>query len=102
MSADHNPALITGTESDNPFAIDIGVYCGQMTDIADVISLKTFANTEFCPRFISDEKDMTDIGNKLKGAAVVMVSTASNTLTRNELAMRTMLVARAAKDNGAV
>ncbi|MGI6295160.1 MAG: phosphoribosyltransferase family protein [Armatimonadota bacterium] len=101
MSAGRNTVLITGTESDNPFAIDIGVYCGQMTDIADVISLKTFANTEFCPRFISDEKDMDEIGNKLSGATVVMVSTASNTLTRNELAMRNMLVARAAKDNGA-
>jgi len=96
----HVPVLITGTESDDPFAIDIGVFCGQVTDVADVISLKTFANTEFCPRFISDEKDMMDIGSKLRGAAVVIVSTASNTLTRNELALRNMLVARAAKDNG--
>ncbi|NLN79050.1 MAG: ribose-phosphate pyrophosphokinase [Armatimonadetes bacterium] len=100
MSAGYSSVLITGTESDNPFAIDIGVFCGQLTDIADVISLKTFANTEFCPRFISDEKDMEAIGNKLSGSTVVMVSTASNTLSRNELAMRTMLVARAAKDNG--
>lgn len=101
MFTGHNPVLITGTESDNPFAIDIGVFCGQSTDIADVISLKTFANSEFCPRFISDEKDMEDIGRKLKGSTVVMVSTASSTLTRNELAVRNMLVARAAKDNGA-
>lgn len=101
MLTSHDPVLITGTESDDPFAIDISVFCGQATDIADVISLKTFANSEFCPRFISDEKDMEDIGRKLKGNTVVMVSTASNTLTRNELAMRTMLVARAAKDNGA-
>lgn len=101
MLTGNNPLLITGTESDNPFAIDISVFCGQMTDVADVISLKTFANTEFCPRFISDEKDMEAIGNKLKGNTVVMVSTASNTLTRNELAMRNMLVSRAAKDNGA-
>jgi ribose-phosphate pyrophosphokinase len=101
MFTGQNPVLITGTESDNPFAIDISVFCGQLTDVADVISLKTFANTEFCPRFISDEKDMEDIGGKLKGCTVVMVSTASSTLTRNELAMRTMLVARAAKDNGA-
>jgi len=96
-----NPILIIGTESDNPFAIDIGVFCGQLTDIADLISLKTFANSEFCPRFISDEKDLEDIGRKLSGNTVVMVSTVSNTLTRNELAMRNMLVARAAKDNGA-
>ncbi|MDI6828147.1 MAG: ribose-phosphate pyrophosphokinase, partial [Armatimonadota bacterium] len=93
--------LITSTESDNPFAIDIGVYCRQTTDIADIISLKTFANSEFCPRFISDEKDMNDIGYKLRNTAVVIVSTASNNASRNELAWRTLLVARAAKDNGA-
>ena len=93
MKSGNPPVLITGTESDDPFAIDIGVFCGQVTDIADVISLKTFANTEFCPRFISDERDTTDIGNKLCGASVVIVSTASNTLTRNELALRNMLVA---------
>lgn len=101
MTAGRNVVLITGTESDDPFAIDIAVFSGQATDVADVISLKTFANTEFCPRFISDEKDMTNIGMKLAGASVVIVSTASNTLTRNELALRNMLVARAAKDNGA-
>lgn len=93
--------LITGTESDNPFAIDIGVFCGQSTDIADILSLKTFANSEFCPRFISDEHDLTDIGRKLRGASVVVVSTTSNNLSRNELALRNMLIARAAKDNGA-
>ena len=95
------PILIIGTESDNPFAIDIGVFCGQTSDIADVISLKTFANSEFCPRFISDERDLCDIGRKLEGATVVMVSTASISLTRNELSWRNMLIARGAKDNGA-
>lgn len=93
--------LITGTESDNPFAIDIAVFCGQSTEIADILSLKTFANSEFCPRFISDEKDMNDIGRKMTGSTVVVVSTISNTLSRNELAWRTFMVARAAKDNGA-
>jgi len=101
MLTGSGPVLITGSESDDPFAIDISVFCGQLTDIADVISLKTFANTEFCPRFISDESDMTNIGRKLKGSTVAIVSTASNTLTRNELALRNMLVARAAKDHGA-
>jgi len=93
--------LIVGTESDNPFAIDIAVSCGQMTDIADIVSLKTFANSEFCPRFISDEGDLHEIGNKLAGASVVIVSTVSSVLSRNELSWRTLLVARAAKDNGA-
>ena len=101
MSTGRTPVLIIGTESDDPFAIDIAVFCGQETDIADVMSLKTFANTEFCPRFISDEKDMSEIGRKLKGAIVAMVSTASSGLTRNELAWRNLLVARAAKDNAA-
>ncbi len=101
MSTARTPLLIIGTESDNPFAIDIAVFCGQETDIADVMSLKTFANTEFCPRFISDERDMREIGGKLKGAIVAMVSTGSSGLTRNELAWRNLLVARAAKDNAA-
>ncbi|MCE5321933.1 ribose-phosphate diphosphokinase [bacterium] len=101
MITSDTPVLIVGTESDNPFAIDIGVFCGQATDIADILSLKTFANSEFCPRFISDEKDMLDIGKKLKGITVAMVSTVSNTLSRNELSLRSFLVARAAKDNGA-
>jgi ribose-phosphate pyrophosphokinase len=38
---------------------------------------------------------------KLAGATVVMVSTVSNNLSRNELALRSFLIARAAKDNGA-
>ncbi|MCE5197452.1 MAG: phosphoribosyltransferase family protein [Armatimonadota bacterium] len=101
MITSDNSVLIIGTESDNPFAIDIGVFCRQAVDIADILSLKTFANSEFCPRFISDESDMSNIGCKLNGLTVAIVTTASNTLSRNELAMRNMLVARAAKDNGA-
>lgn len=101
MLAEDAPILITSTESDNPFAIDIAVACGQQTDISDIISLKTFANTEFCPRFINDEGDMEEIGFKLRGKTVVVVNTSSSTRNRNELAWRNMLVARAAKDNGA-
>ncbi len=96
-----SPMLIVGTESDNPFAIDIAAACGQTIDISDIVSMKTFANSEFCPRFINDEEDFSDIGNKLAGTTVVIVSTASSRHTRNELAWRTMLVTRAAKDNGA-
>jgi ribose-phosphate pyrophosphokinase len=99
MTIGNGRVLITGTESDNPFAIDIAVFCGQKIDIADVLSLKTFANSEFCPRFISDESDMRDIGRKLSERTVVVVSTASNLLTRNELAWRNLLIARGAKDN---
>ena len=74
---------------------------GQTTDIADLISMKTFANSEFCPRFISDENDLTRIGNKLAGKTVVIVSTSSRVVSRQTLAMRTLLIARAAKENGA-
>ncbi len=92
--------LIIGNVSDDPFAIDIGHMCGQREDIADLISLKVYANTEFCPRFISDEDDLENIGRNLSGKMVVICSTATNH-TRGSLAMRTLILARAAKDNGA-
>ncbi|WP_287245540.1 hypothetical protein, partial [Okeania sp. SIO1H5] len=63
--------LFIGNVSDDPFAIDIGHFCRQNVDIADIISLKTFANTEFCPRFIRDEHDMSNIGHSLSGQTVV-------------------------------
>jgi len=98
---DREPLIIVSTESDNPFAIDIALACGQHTDIADLVSLKVFANSEFCPRFISDEDDARNIGAKLSGTTVVIVSTTSSILSRSELAWRTVFLARAAKDNGA-
>ncbi|MHB9105991.1 MAG: ribose-phosphate diphosphokinase [Armatimonadota bacterium] len=102
MVTSNTPLLIVGTESDNPFAIDVALACGQVTDIADLISLKTFANSEFCPRFIEgDVEDVSAIGQQLAGATVAIVSTMSSVLSRNELALRSLLVARAAKDNGA-
>jgi ribose-phosphate pyrophosphokinase len=101
MLIEEAPIVITGNESDNPFAIDIALSCGQMTDISDVLSMKTFTNTEFCPRFIIDEHDTQHVGNKLQGKIIVIVSTTSNKHSRNELAWRNLLIARAAKDNGA-
>ena len=50
-------AIIISNVSDDPFAIDIGHACGQTRNIADLISLKVYANTEFCPRYLSDEND---------------------------------------------
>ena len=93
--------LIVGSVSDDPFAIDVAHFFGQQEEISDVVSLKRFANTEFCPRFISDENDLDRIGRRLAGRTVVIVSTCCADHTRNALAMRTCLVARAAKDNGA-
>ena len=93
--------IVVGNSSDAPFAIDVAFALGQSEDIADLISMKSFANTEFCPRFISDESDLTRIGDQLDGKTVVIVSTSSLTMSRNSLAMRNLLIARAAKDNGA-
>lgn len=102
MSAEAQKLMIVGTESDNPFAIDVAAHCRQEIDVADFLSMKTFANSEFCPRFISNEKDLGHIGQHLRNTTVIVVSTGSNKHSRNELAWRNMLIARAAKDNGAI
>lgn len=93
--------IVVGNSSDDPFAIDVAFAVGQLEDIADLISMKNFANSEFCPRFISDEQDMSRIGYQLDGRTVVIVSTTSRSVSRQTLAMRTLLIARAAKENGA-
>ena len=98
---DKKKLIIISNTSDNSFAIDIAHFCGQHTDISDIIALKNFQNTEFCPRFIvSDEKDINTIGYSLKSKVVAIISTSGN-LSRNALAMRNMIIARAAKDNDA-
>lgn len=93
--------IIVGNSSDDPFAIDVAFTVGQSEDVADLISMKTFANTEFCPRFISDERDFSAIGSQLNGKTIVIVSTSSRVVSRQNLAMRNLLIARAAKENGA-
>jgi ribose-phosphate pyrophosphokinase len=95
-----NDFIIISNVSDDPFAIDIGHMVGQPEEISDIISLKVYANTEFCPRFISDENDVRQIGGQLNGKIVVICSAATNH-TRGSLAMRNLVLARAAKDNGA-
>jgi len=93
--------IVVGNSSDDPFAIDVAFSMGQSEDIADLISMKRFANSEFCPRFISDEQDFKNIGNKLAGASIIIVSTSSLVMSRQSLAMRNLMIARAAKENGA-
>ncbi len=93
--------IIIGNTSDNPFAIDIAYYCGQKMDISDIVALNDFQNTEFCPRFISDELDLSSIGEHLNGREVIIVSNSSNNESRNSISMRNFILARAAKDNGA-
>lgn len=93
--------IIVGNASEDPFAIDVAHAFDQVADLSDIISLKNFANGEFCPRFISDENDFERIGDKLHGATVVIVSVDNPTYGRQTLAQRNFLIARAAKDNGA-
>lgn len=93
--------LVVGNVSEDPFAIDVAHSFGQKADLSDLISLKNFANGEFCPRFISDEQDLEAVGGKLDGATVVIVSVNSHALSRQSLSLRNFLIARAAKDNGA-
>lgn len=93
--------IVVGNSSDDPFAIDVAFAMGQQEDIADLISMKRFANSEFCPRFISDEQDFKEIGNKLQGKSIIIVSTSSLVMSRQSLAMRNLMIARAAKENGA-
>jgi ribose-phosphate pyrophosphokinase len=101
--SNRNPSdvIVVGNFQDDPFAIDVAYDLGQAEDIADLISMKTFANSEFCPRFISDEQDLIRIGKKLEGKTIVVVSTTNGFVSRQNLAMRTMFIARAAKENGA-
>lgn len=100
--SDQQPSfIVVGNSSDDPFAIDVAYAMEQQEDIADLISMKRFANSEFCPRFISDESDFEAIGNKLAGRIVVIVSTSNLILSRQSLAMRTLMIARAATENGA-
>lgn len=93
--------IVVGNSSDDPFAIDVAFAMGQGEDVADLISMKRFANSEFCPRFISDEQDFSEIGNKLSGKSIIIVSTSSLVMSRQSLAMRNLMIARAAKENGA-
>lgn len=98
---DPSDIIVVGNFQDDPFAIDVAFELGQVEDIADLISMKTFANGEFCPRFISDESDFAHIGSKLKGKTVIIVSTTNGFVSRQNLSMRTMFIARSAKENGA-
>lgn len=93
--------IVVGTVSDDPLASDVAHYLGQDTEISELIAIKNFSNSEFCPRFLCDEGDMDHIGQSLRDKTVIIVSSCSGELTRNARAMRTFLVARAAKDNGA-
>ena len=94
-------SVIVSNWTDASFALDVAYKFGQTIDISDIVSLKTFANSEFCPRFLGDETDLTRIGRGLESKRVYIISTSSPQHTRNSLAMRNVLLASAAKENGA-
>jgi ribose-phosphate pyrophosphokinase len=96
-----NGSIVVSNWTDASFGLDVAFKFGQQIDISDLISLKTFANTEFCPRFLGDEADLVRIGRGLEGKRVYLISTSSPQYSRNELAMRNFLIASAAKENGA-
>ncbi|MGC9311915.1 MAG: phosphoribosyltransferase family protein [Sediminispirochaetaceae bacterium] len=93
--------IVIGAVADNPVVEDVAHHLRQHEDYSDLISLKSFLNTEFCPRFIIDEENWDNIGYKLKDKTILLISTNQGWNTRDELAMRNFLIARAAKDNGA-
>ena len=93
--------IVTGNFTDDPFAIDMAQYIGLREDISDVVSLKTFANSEFCPRYGLDVDDMEHVGRRLEGKIVLICSVSNHERSRNDYAMRNCILARAAKDNGA-
>lgn len=93
--------VIVGTVTDNPVVEDIAHHLQQHEDYSDLISLKSFLNNEFCPRFILSARGNPAPGRQLEGKAVLIVSTNHGVGSRDDLAMRTFLLARAAKDNGA-
>ena len=98
----NNEFVLIGNVFDNYFAIDIADFLQQKTDIGDLVSLKLFANSEFCPRFTVNEKgDYKESGRSLEGKTVIIVSVHNDWVPRNELAMRNMILSRSAKDNGA-
>lgn len=93
--------IVTGTFTDDSFAMDVAQFLGIQGDISDEVSLKIYANSEFCPRYISDIEDLERVGHYLDGKIVIICSVSLYTRSRNDCAMRNMILARAAKDNGA-
>ena len=93
--------IVVSNVSDASFAIGVAHASLQPYDIADMISLKSFVNSEFCPRFMQDDVSELNLGHGLEGKSVYIISTHSPHLSRNELAMRNFLIASAAKENGA-
>ncbi len=102
MKQNQENVIVVGNTSDSYFAIDVADFINQHVDTSDLVSLKVFANSEFCPRYtVSSEEDQSSIGESLLGKTVVIISVPNQLISRNELAMRNLILARAARDNSA-
>ncbi len=97
----HSNSILVSNVSDASFALGVAHARSQDIDISDLISLKSFVNSEFCPRFLVDNVTEENLGYGLAGKSVTIISTHSQHYSRNELAMRNCLIASAAKENGA-
>ncbi|MFO7656643.1 MAG: phosphoribosyltransferase family protein [Bacteroidales bacterium] len=94
--------IVIGNVFDNYFAIDVADFLEQKPNITDLVSLKVFANSEFCPRFTLNENSIDEkTGKSLSGKTVIIVSVHNDWISRNEIAMRNLILTRAAKDNNA-
>ena len=89
----HSNYLLVSNVSDASFAIGVAHARSQKIDISDIVGLKTFVNSEFCPRFLLDDPTEENLGFGLQGKSVYILSTSSAHYTRNELAMRNCLLA---------
>ena len=67
-----NHLVVTGNYSDSPVAYDMGELLHVQVDIADTVSLKTFANTEFCPRYFPQLGHGHRVGQGLEGRIVII------------------------------
>ena len=57
--------IVVWNVSDASFAIGVAHASLQPYDIADMISLKSFVNSEFCPRFMQDDVSELNLGHGL-------------------------------------
>ena len=70
FKASMNNHLIVSNVSDASFAIGVAHACTQLVDISDMVSLKSFVNSEFCPRFMQDDVGEDTLGHGLDGKSV--------------------------------
>ena len=92
----HSNYLLVSNVSDASFAIGVAHARSQKIDISDIVGLKTFVNSEFCPRFLLDDPTEENLGFGLQGKSVYILST-SSAHSCNELAMRNCLLAQLPK-----